>query len=701
MNLSFLNSFFLYFLPLFSIPFILHLLFRKKPVRIAFSHLDFIRIASRHAMPRSRVTQWLLLIIRSLIILLIIFLFSRPILHVGGSGESGEENACALVVMVNASYSMRSEVHGRTLFDRAKLLGIDIVEHLNPADRAAILIYSDQLENPSPALIADKNNLTKILKESSASFRTTDAVGAFALAFELLSESFAVNKGIIFLTDTAAHGWPEKEEDFSKKISHYDPRAHIIIIDCSLPAENIFIENIDLSPSTGGKKALLTWRVFNPNDSRFTDKEISLSIEGTRVSNRGMVLQPGRSTQGVMPFSMEKSGVIPAQVYVRSDSIKEDNMFYFHTSARPRIPVLCVDGDPEMGTVRGETYFLRLVLTQEKGASGIEVDIINQDQMEEADFSSYKVILLCNVGALPGSMHEKLLKFLRNGGGIGIFPGDKVKVDSYRDIGEIMPVEWDRIIDLENKPLFLRKDSYAADKFIISSDIKFELDKVKIHTFFVLKEKEDSQVPFRLSSYAPFLVVSGAFAGRVAVLAVPIDRDWSNIPAKPVYVPLLNGIVMFLAGIDEHTASGVYQVGEKIHINLPSQNIRVDSVLASTNEKIRFTQTGKRLSIEPIQQPGHYRIQYKTHKREKYLYFSVNVDRTRREGILDKIDRDGIQKFFSKSTITYLKNSSTVLREVIIALRGREISRFLVGLLVILLVIELLVAQYKRKSLGH
>jgi len=282
-NLSFLNTWFLYFLPLISIPFILHLLFRKKPVRIVFSHLYFLRLASKHTMPRTKLQNWLLLIVRSLIILLLILLFSRPLLHIGGAQDSGDENAFALVLIVDASYSMRSSINGRTVYDRACETAQNIIDSLRPADRAAVLIFSDTLENPSPVLVADKKSLKKLLQESSPGFGNTEFLAGMAKAFEMLSQSAAVNKGIIFLTDSASHGWPEQIDNLSHKITHYNPGIHLVFIDCGYAVDNLYIKNIDLTGSSRGRTASISWHVYNPNESSYSDKDISVMLNDKKI----------------------------------------------------------------------------------------------------------------------------------------------------------------------------------------------------------------------------------------------------------------------------------------------------------------------------------------------------------------------------------------------------------------------------------
>ncbi|MFH1379044.1 MAG: DUF4159 domain-containing protein [bacterium] len=699
MNLSFLNNAFLYFLPLTLIPFILHLLFKKKPVRIAFSHLQFLKLASKHAIPRSRLQHWLLLLIRALIILLLILLFSRPILHVGGAGETGEENAFALVVIIDASYSMRAEVNGKTIYDRARDAGIGIINSLRPIDRACVLIYSNRLENPSPALIGDKEHLIQILKNTPASYRTTEVIPGMAKAFELLSESAAVNKGIVYLGDNAAHGWPEQYENLSEKIVHFDDKVHLVFIDCGLVEDNLYIKKIDAAPDMWGRNSSVTWYVHNPVNKRFLEKDVSVFLKNREISSRGIVLKAHQTSSGVVPFKAAHGGIIPGKLLLSPDALQEDNQFYFYLEAQEKISVLSVDGDPEMGTVRGETYFMRTALTRYQVQSGIELKTINQDEFDEIKLNEYQVILLCNVDPVTPKAAEKLRTFITEGGGVGIFPGERVTMQTYAGMDDLLPAQFERVVEAAGKPFMVQEETHNLKSFITGSeDSSFELDKIAVKKYVKLREKAGSSVPLRVSSRDPFLVMSQGFLHHVVMLSLPIDADWSNLPAKPLYVPMLHRIVGFLAGIDQNIYYGSFNVGEKIHIMLPSNAYKVREVTSSDGSKIQVAQTGRQAVIDPVGQPCHYIIDCTENKLNKQLFFAVNINRSSNEGDMQKISHTNIQKIFPENMITFLKNGSSVLQDVMVALRGKEISRSLAGILLVLLIVELMLAHIGGKK---
>ena len=77
--MSFISTIFLWFLPLISIPIIFHLLKKRQYVNIKFSSLRFLRLIEKESINKLSITNILLLIIRTLIILFIILMLSRPV----------------------------------------------------------------------------------------------------------------------------------------------------------------------------------------------------------------------------------------------------------------------------------------------------------------------------------------------------------------------------------------------------------------------------------------------------------------------------------------------------------------------------------------------------------------------------------------------------------------------------------------------
>ena len=64
-----------------AIPPILHLIFRRKAVRVRFPSLELIRRSNRKTARRHKLQQWLLMLTRSLLLAAVAFAMARPYLE--------------------------------------------------------------------------------------------------------------------------------------------------------------------------------------------------------------------------------------------------------------------------------------------------------------------------------------------------------------------------------------------------------------------------------------------------------------------------------------------------------------------------------------------------------------------------------------------------------------------------------------------
>ena len=103
--MSFLTPFFLWLLPLTSIPLIIHLLNRRNLITIDFSTLRFLKLLEKESIRKLQILQILLLILRTIIILCIVMMISRPVINGIFNLQNSGESALHAIVL-DDSFSM-------------------------------------------------------------------------------------------------------------------------------------------------------------------------------------------------------------------------------------------------------------------------------------------------------------------------------------------------------------------------------------------------------------------------------------------------------------------------------------------------------------------------------------------------------------------------------------------------------------------
>lgn len=296
MTFSLLNSFFATLLPLAALPVIFHLFFRLKKQPRAFSTLMFFSRIDPKLNARRRLREWLILLLRTLLILALLLALARPVWF--GVGRAG---AVAVVLVLDNSGSMSAPAKGApTKLKQAVEAAHAVLGQLRAKDSAGLaLVVADPIVAAPPGLTADKSALKSALDRVSP----TEAGGSIAAAVEravaMLAADPTAHGEIHIFSDLQADKWSQPP------VSLRPPRAgtRIVVHRVASPAANqpaIAIAGVAVPPRAvpAGRRATLEVRLVNagPADGRVRldwlddsgnrgSEELAVPPRGERTAN--------------------------------------------------------------------------------------------------------------------------------------------------------------------------------------------------------------------------------------------------------------------------------------------------------------------------------------------------------------------------------------------------------------------------------
>jgi len=310
-----------------------------------------------------------------------------------------------------------------------------------------------------------------------------------------------------------------------------------------------------------------------------------------------------------------QAGAHSGQVTLKKDGLVGNASVNFALEAQDKLKILVVDGDPQTALVQSETFFIVRALNPagERDSSLFLPTVIVNDGLNAANLDSFQVVLLCNVATLPDGFAAKLQDYLRQGGGLLIFAGDKLQPESYNQkLAQALPAP------LGNKKTGPEASGEKIDK------IDFGHPALQLLSDPILQESLKST---RVWSYAhaggkalislangdPLLLEQKVGAGVVMLITTSADRDWSDLPVKTVYLPLMQSLAQYLAGGKRGSLDAGIVVGATKDLSLPpslvGKSLRVTKPdrrqveVAITGEKDRAIAT-----IEDNDRAGIYRL---------------------------------------------------------------------------------------------
>jgi hypothetical protein len=570
MSVFFLHPLYLYGLLAASLPVLIHLLNRRRMKRVRFPAVRFILLSQKRISRSYRLRHWLLLALRTLAIVLLALLLANPIFQTGAGLFAGG-GPVSLVILLDNSLSMTWSGDGSG-FKQAKEAARLLIASLNEGDRAA-LIATNISGKEAFRLKAEKEVLLRELQgieiaDGSANFRA-----ALEIAYQLLSEP-ASQKEIRLITDMGLTDW----DQFSiAALKQYDPSIPLKTIRVSAKQKllNGAVKEVKLGGQGAGVDLPLQIEavVANFGAVEIKDLLVQLSIDGEIKEQKLATVGPGGEAGVNFQTRLAKPGSHTGEITLKKDGFAGSPRAYFALHAQDKLNVLVVDGDPQTALVRSETFFLSRALnpTGNQDASLYLPTVIVADGLATAALQAYHVVALCNVPALTDAAAQKLKEYVSQGGGLLIFAGDRLQMDSYNQ----------KLLQALPAPL---REKKAAPETSAEKIGKIDLGHPALKNFTdpILQEslagarvwgylRGDGAGKSALISLAngdPLILEQKVGSGRAIFIATSADRDWTDLPLKTAYLPLIQGLTNDLAGRKRGSLDGGLTVGEAMELQL-------------------------------------------------------------------------------------------------------------------------------------
>ncbi|MFH1784330.1 MAG: BatA and WFA domain-containing protein [bacterium] len=727
MNIQFINPFFLFGLPLVGVPFIIHLMTRKKTRTMAFSDTRLIRLASVKTVRMHHLKQMILLLMRMLAILLVILFFARPIFYALPILPSSQDDASSIVFILDNSYSMGYGVRGQTYFDLAKQILNGLISKLDKKDKAAFLLANKGVVSPVSYLTTDKSAVISEVGKSTLSFSSTDMYEALSKAYTILKDSVSTNKQIVIVGDMAMHGYRNLAElgVSSDLIKTFDEKVKFVFVNIAgKSTSNTFISSLRIGNATVAESVGIKAVISSNGVKTKGDTSISLYVEQASSIKKAQrkVLQDfvslGRdgNSEKELFYTFGKAGTYEGRVETNRDSIEADDTFYFVAEVDEKINVLLVDGAPGMSFYNNETYFIKLALNPAAGEGNIRSQICTVAELSDKKLRDFSVVVLCNVGDIEKGAEERLYAFLRDGGGLIFFAGDNTTAKIYNStLVRLLPGTLKQMMSrpgtsytIDYRNAFSRDSTHTVlEPFSKTKGVA--LSNASFYNYFLAEPKDTSSVILSFSGGDPYLIehtLPVKNSGRALLFTSTADKDWNNLPAKPAYVALMQEAVRYASGKSDviGTKDGL-RVGDVIKRDFAPGSAPEYVSVTGPDEKsvlIRPAQkeAGYAISFDGVDIPGIYELGFTYGARMEKEYVAVNLDTQSGESQLEKVSRGQLKKIFAKSPLVVIDDFENLDREFLRLLKGREMSKSLLFLLVGLVMVEGYVANKKNKKEG-
>ena len=566
--MSFLNIMLLGGAAAAAIPVLLHLLNRRRFQVVRWGAMMFLEDILRTNRRRIRIEQILLLLVRAGIPILLALAMARPLLT--GVQALVRSAPSSLVLLFDNSYSMDAGAGTRTALAAAREESAALVARPPRGSEAAVVGLAGPLpavEEPSSDLV----HLQRGLEDAAGGFGLARVAPALQSAAALFATRLhEADRSLVIVSDFQRASWgaptAEERRRACDTLAALPIAPRIILY--PVPAadvDNLSVGDLELSRGMVGVGQPLLIRATVHNHSRraFGEVRVHGRADGVELETTSITLAAGEERQVLFKHRFATPGSHVLEVAVDEDPLRADNVARASLPVLDRIPVLLVSGDPNPQPLRGETAYLEIALQPFARAGAarltdlLSARMVPEQQFKPEQLADARVVVLANVGRLERPMVEALAEFVRNGGGLLIFPGDRSDPAWYNEqLGGADGLLPGRLAGpLKAGDNGRAAASFAAQPFthpalaLFNDPRKATLAGGQVRAWFTFTAPEGGEDPVlaRFDNGDAFLAERRVGHGRVILCTIPCDAEWSNLPRRPCYVTLAQELVLHLA----------------------------------------------------------------------------------------------------------------------------------------------------------
>ncbi|MGB2957614.1 MAG: BatA domain-containing protein [Bacteroidota bacterium] len=581
--MTFLNPFVLVGLAAAAIPVLIHLLNLRRLRTVEFSSLRFLKELQKTSLRRLKIQQLLLLLLRTLLVILLVLAFSRPALRGSLAGVMGSRASSTIVILLDDSPSMGMRNTGGALFSQARDAIHDILESADGDDTVFLIPLSSLREKgfsgeAASSVPAALNSLST-METSQISVPLKEGLPHIR---EILGRSTHPNNELYIVSDAQRTQIPLADTPVDSA-QGLDPNVRCFLM--TVPpstGSNLGAGPVEVRTQILAKDrpVSLEATVRNPGEITVQNSIVSVYLDGSRVAQQSVTIPP-RSTASV-PFTLfpKRRGILEAHLELEDDVLEIDNSFYFTITVPRLIRILLV------GTTGPATRFAELALTlggdtTAAGLFGVDREAV--DRLPFLDLSGYDVLVLCGVPEFTPTVGDRFGQFVRNGGGLMIFPGPESNLSNYnRSLFRALAIPPARQVQGQaGAPRDPTTESFLSFSRIDMDHPVFDemfketspqektspsVESPRIRTAFSPAPGAAGHAIIGLSDGSSFLTEFKTGNGKVLVFAVDAGLEWSDFPLKGLFAPLLHRSMLYLAST--HAKADRFETGESIETTI-------------------------------------------------------------------------------------------------------------------------------------
>lgn len=568
-----------------AIPIAIHLLMRRRRRPVRWAAMRFLMEAYRRRQRRLRLEQLLLLAARCLLIALIALAVGRPVLE--RAGALGAAPAQDLYLLIdNSLASGLTDESGTSALDRSIAEAVALLGSLDGArgDRAALVLLGADSELAVFPPTSDVGQVERRVREITPTQSGMDLSGALAA----LAPRIEPTAGGARATVAVLSEFREGSVGSAPVLPGLGEGVRVVAREpADAPVDNTGILGATLLRPivlTGGAGGVATpqVRVDLLRSGPAVDaggltrvRATALGKELPRELGSAVVeWAPGQSEARVTVDLAEGSslGRVVLRVEIDRDANELDNSAWAVLDVREALRVAVVGtrrygARPAISEFMPSDWLGLALRPMGDGAGEINVEVIEASRLEGAQLAGFDAAIVAEPDRVRPAGWEAIGEFAARGGAVVLAAAPAVGAQLWTESAtQALALPWEierEPVEVEGGELVAGEAGGADLLWFLRGELAELTETVRVQRVLPVRVEDGAEVLLETAGGRAVLLAApagedegGRFRGVVALLATAVDLEWSDLPARPLMVPLFQELVR----------SGVGAVGPQTRI---------------------------------------------------------------------------------------------------------------------------------------
>ena len=695
----FLNPAILFGLLAASIPILIHLLNLRKLKKIEFSTLTFLKELQKNKIRKVKLKQWLLLLLRVLIILFLVTAFARPTLEgvaIGGTTSAAKTTA---VFILDDTFSMSVVDQNGSYLNQAKLTIKKLLNNFQEGDEAGLILVSDNSAG-NINLTSNFSEFERVLETSTISYASGMIHSSFIKAAEIISESKNFNKEIYILSDFQSGRLAEDDliSDLSQLL---DNNTRVYAINYSGKVVfNISIDKFEINTAIFEKEKPISFAVTVTNHSTqvVNNTVLSVFLNGERAAQQSTSLNPGESKVIEIEAVAKNTGFINVIAELEDDDIEYDNKRYLSIYIPEKIPVL-LSYDQQ-----SDLNFINVALATGNISENYRIDLKPINQLLSTRLDDYYVLFI--VGESITSGFDRIKNFAEQGGGVVIFPSSKINLERFNNllVNIGLPKAESHVgqPDKTDNPTLIHETDFEHPllKNIFQTQTRKSIESPDIYSYYRISPGASGRKIISIPDGSAFLSEYRRGKGKILLFNSAPVLSWNSFPLKGLFPALMNKAVLYLATQEQYGSENL--AGEPININISIAKLPQLQILLPDDREDFINLSGEERGDFIIYTNTKFAGNYEVYSGDQMLEnISVNTDPA--ESVTKYYSNSDVKSYIEKinfnGTFIMIDKNDDPVNVILQARFGSELWKYFLIIAILLALVEMTIARNAKKEL--